>query len=90
MASSAAFIFAVSLNVVDEKELHLIGVKLGDDEGGDRDVKRGFWEENLRAEGGESRRFAASARLKRGRNMQMDPGGRYAAALGRREVQLVP
>lgn len=81
----------MSLNVVDEKELHWIGVKLDGDEGGkDRDVKIGFWEENLRVEGGESRRFAASARLKRGRNMQMDAGGRYAAVLGRSKVQLVP
>ena len=44
----------MSLNVEDEKELHLIGVKLdGDEESADRDVRRGFWEENLfRVEGG--------------------------------------
>lgn len=81
----------MSLNVVDEKELHLIEVKLdGDEESEDRDVRRGFWEENLRVEGGESRRLPASARLKRGRNMQMDAGGRYAAAMGRSKVRIVP
>ena len=42
-------------------------------------------EEKLRADGGERRCLALSARLKRGRNMQMDAGGRYVAALGRRQ-----
>ena len=76
----------MSLNVEDEKELHLVGVKLDDDEeSADRDVRRGFWEENLLRRG-ESRCFPVSARLKRGRNMQTGAGGRYAAALGRSKV----
>lgn len=66
-------------------------VKLdGDGESEDRDVRSGSGEDVLRIEGGESRRFLISARLKRGRNIQMDAGGRYTAALGRSNVRLVP
>lgn len=74
-----------SLNEVDEKELRLIEFKPEDGRESVVRVFREEFEENRRAEGGVRRCLALSARLKRGRNMQMDAGGRYAAVLGRRQ-----
>lgn len=61
-----------SLNEVDEKELRLIEFKPEDGRESVVRVFREEFEENRRAEGGVRRCLALSARLKRGRSIQMD------------------